>query len=697
MIEFIKKPDLSQEVDSPQKAVRAFVVSLAKPEEILESLKQGKNFSCLRFYLGVKGGVSEGDGKEPSFKKKERFTLLGGKVDWRENPAEAVQREVMEEIGGFPIGFKRAYTIGKYRYKIGGGTGEERFVTLTIFPLLPVSKDDVVIGDKKIQRIEVLTLAELKKLIIDGNFKGIPIEEHLSISSKSSSDFYISAEDEKKRERQMQRIINFFEIKEKEFEKELGDLIKRSTNDNGFFDEDKFKSLYEELKSKLMRIGLELNKKNKNKNTTEERGEKHSLAEVLSDGFLGKDILYYLPEIASHRVDWPGLQEAPEGVRIFVEFLKSSLKEFLEKPIQLSSGEINSFSLEEYKDFLLNGEIIDISLVINEFDHFFKEKLKIIFGVSDERIQDNKSKIDGFLRELTQEIKTSAGLYQEYTLVNEVQNASLGRLVHLFLGLEIKKNTPYAEKLIRFEAGRQLLLNLKGLSLIERFYQLNNKIQEGSFQLLFERFFGSIEGEKIIEMDNDRSIRIRLRKGNIYDEKPTKTFGSYLRKSFEEKPDDIKDVFNINIIPIEQKADNPVGFIKNLIDEMVYFLRQNSKKEIKVSKIKWYGTENFQAGKPVIFDGKRQGSQGDRLVRGKVIIEEVGGEILELVVYPYFSLKDDESGYWGWKEKIEDDKYYTERRLLSGENGLPSFYDLLFPPILYPRHFEHRLNSVYHK
>jgi len=306
--------------------------------------------------------------------------------------------------------------------------------------------------------------------------------------------------------------------------------------------------------------------------------------------------------------------------------------------------------------------------------------------------------VNGFLRELTQEIKTSEGLYQAYAFADEVQNASLGRLALLFLGLDIKENTSYAEPLIRFEAGRQLLLNLKSLSLIERFYEINEAIQHGVFQVAFERFFNSMEGEILVDVGEGRKIRVKYRQGGIiYDKKPTKSFTSYLRKNFEEKFEEIVDFYNINIVvPSNDGIADPVDYIKNLILSITNFIGHELGQQVKVSNINWYGTLNYQDDKLIIVDGKRKGSEGNRLVRGKVIMK-FGNEVVELVVYPYFSLKDNEKGYWGWIEKIEDDIHYAERRLLAGENGLPSFYDLLFPPVFYPRHYEHKLRSDYHK
>jgi hypothetical protein len=682
-----------KQAESPQKVIRAFVVSLAPSEEILESLNQRKDFSILRFYLGVKGK----NDLTSDFKERRRLTFFGGKIEGvSENLSEAIQREVSEELSIQGLGLPRFTQIGSFGYRIGDESPRE--VVLTYLPINSLKMERVVIGDNKINEFMVLSLKELRQAIETGMINGLPLEEHLTLAKDSDRVFSISNKEKDKRDEALRRGLSWMEHIENYLKRKINSLINLCTDENGNFDEERFKKEYEKLRSYFMRRGLEVNKKGRNEKK-EEEAKKHPLVEVLTSGFLGKEILYYLPELAINGVDWSGLEEAPEGIRIFVDFLKGSLEEFLKGPVNLPNGEQITFSsIEEYKNFLISGKISDVNWVINQFDDFFKGKLKEIFGVSSERIQDVGSKVGNFLKELMQEIRVSGGLYQEYTLINEVQNSSLGRLVNLFLGLDIKENTSYADRLIRFEAGRQLLFIFKALTLIERFYQIRESVQRGYLQLEFERFFDSTEGENLVNIGEGKKIRVRYRRGGIiYDEKPTKNFTSYLRKSFEEREENIVDSYNVNLISISKNnVDDPVRYINTIITTIKNYIEGELGQEIEVSQIKWYGTKNFQQGQQeFVIDGKRQGSQGNRLVRGKVIMK-LGSEVLELVIYPYFSLEGNEDGYWGWLEKIKDDKDYGERRLLAGENGKPPFYDLVFPQVLYPRHYEHKLNSAYH-
>jgi len=81
--------------------------------------------------------------------------------------------------------------------------------------------------------------------------------------------------------------------------------------------------------------------------------------------------LYYLPELAINGVNWPGLQEAPEGVFIFVKFLEDSLGEFLSSPIKLPQGnEITFSSPEEFGSFLKKERLLNVAEMMNQFDFF---------------------------------------------------------------------------------------------------------------------------------------------------------------------------------------------------------------------------------------------------------------------------------------------------------------------------------------
>jgi len=686
MVETRKQAELTQKV------VRAFVVSLAPSEEILESLNQEKDFSILRFYLGLKGEEEI----TSDFKRRKRLTLFGGKLGVVEDPSEATQREVSEELSIWGLGLPRFTQIGSFGYRIGDELPRE--VVLTYLPANPLKNERVVIGDNKINEFMALSLEELRRAIKTGMINGLPLEEHLTLAKDSDGVFSISNEEKDKRDKALRRGLSWMEHIENYLKRKINSLINLCTDENGNFDEERFKKEYEKLRSYFMRQGLEVNKKGRNEK--KEKVEKHPLVEVLTSGFLGKEILYYLPELAINGVDWSGLEEAPEGVRIFVDFLKGSLEEFLKRPVNLPSREQITFSsIEEYKNFLISGKIVDVNWVINQFDGFLKGKLKEIFGVSDEQIFISFNWLDNFFRDLSNELKVAdpnllKGLYQDFILINEVKNANLGYLTNLFFGIDIKDNKS-ATNIIRFEAGRSILLLMKFFSFINYYQKETEKIRNGLAQNVINSFFGHIIDEEIVKVDESQKLRVRIRqRANgkfIVDEKPIKSPTSFLRKSFEEKPGEIRDFYTVSIVMLNGNG------AESLISELSDYLKGQQIKYI-ISDKKDYGTKNYKSGEKGEVSGKRVGSQGSRFVRTKFILELINpfreSEYVEIIIYPYYSINN---GYhWGWLETRRDDKDYVVRRVLAGENGISSFYDLLFPPVLYPRHYEHKLNSAYH-
>ena len=461
MSEILKQPDLSQKTESSQKVVRALVVSLVDSNEILEEYNEKKKFSCLRFYLGVKGG---GLGEEaPSFKKERRLTFFGGKIGKYENSGEAIQREVSEELSITGLGLRRFTEIGTWEYIIGRHSRE---VTLVYMPVSSIPKNKIVIGDEKIGDLRILTLTQLKRAIEEGRFDDLPLEEHLAMTGNSSDTFSISDEDKERRNQSLKKGLLWMDHIESYLQRKINSLIDLCIDENGNLDEEKFKKEYEKLRSYFMRIGLEANKKRRNEKKEGKNFEgKHPLVEVLTSGFLGKEILYYLSELARNGVDWPGLEEAPEGVRIFVGFFREILEDFLK------SHEIKD--LQEYKELMISEKISinEKKDLINDLDRLIKEKLKSDFGVTDEDIISAFNWLDNFFRDLSYELKVAdpnliKGLYQDFVLINEVKNANLGDLTSLFFGVDIKDNQNSIIP-IRFEAGRSLLLFTKALSVID--------------------------------------------------------------------------------------------------------------------------------------------------------------------------------------------------------------------------------------
>lgn len=678
---------LSSFESDQQKVVRSLVVSLAPPGELynyLVALHQGEphqekiSSGVLRFYLGLKG---EGE--------KRRYTFFGGKINPYENTGEASQREISEELGISPLGLPHLTEIGRWNYNLPNEKGEEgRQVTLIYQPILPIEKESLI-GDPKILGVAALTLSELKQLVENGQLNGIPLEGHLAKTGKDR--IKISKDDQIRRDQSMEKALSWMSHIEESLKRRFLEVL---IQDGRVISKEGFSIEYQKKLARFMRRGIEVAVKEKKVKETNE------ILSALNSGFLGKDILYFLPQLAEHGVNWSGLVEAPEGVRIFVGFLRKVFDDFL-------NGQ--NLTEEGFKN-LIKDDNIQLEKKykrLRALNNFFRKRLKEVFGVDDGQLDVTDHYVQDFFRDLSNEMKIAdpsltSGLYQDFVLTNEVNNANFGQLLALFFGYDTKINDSSIEQLIRFEAGRQLLLLLKSLSGIKYYHQQIESIKNGRLQIAVNNFFGSVVREEVVDLGRGRKMRVRIRKKEgeeyIVDEKPTKSFPSFLRKSFEELSKDIADFFSVSIVFTDTSDPQRVEV---LAKEFILFL-ETQFPDVVLKKVRddQKGLDNYLNNKDkeeLEISGKRKGSLSSLIVRRKLIIK-FGDENFELTIYPLFSTKAiDSSDFFGWVEKIVDDSNYVVRRMLAGEKGIPSFYDLLFPSSLYPHHYQHKLNSNYHR
>lgn len=675
----------------PQKVVRSIVVSLASAEEIYNSLStENKSVSILRFYIGVKG-----DGKE------KRYTLLGGKVNPHENVSEAILREINEEASLTPLGIPRQTIIGQWNYS--SDKSGERNIFLTYNPLIPYSKiGQIIIGDQKIRDVKIISLEELKKLIEDGHLNGVPIEKHLALGNYIGDKIDITEENSKQRDLSMSKMLLWMTHIEEYLRKRIKNIIIK----NGIFiSQEQFNIEYEKLLSEFIKKGFEVAVKRKRIRDKEKEQEESELIKALNSGYLGKDILYFMPQLAKYGLSWSGLENATEGVNIFVRFLKGIFTDFIK---QQELTEIDFQNLMEDQSVLLNRKINQI----NSLNEFFRERLKETFGIDDNDLDVAMSYVQNFYRDLSNELKIAdpsltKGLYQDFILLNEVNNANYGYLLSLFMGFDTKISNPEVDELIRFETGRQLILLLKSLAGIKYYNNELNKLKNGRLQHALNAFFGPVVGEQIVNLDKDNKMRVRIRKKGdqlfIIDEKPTKSFTSFLRKTFEEKIEDIHDFYSVSIVFFD--GNQNLNRVDELINEFQMFVESKFQScHFSIKDRRSYGTNDYltlksESNQNIVENkGKRIGSQSNRLIRTKLIFC-LDDENVELVIYPLFSVSSDRKinkKFWGWLEKIIDDRNYVVKRLLAGEKGIPSMYDLLFPSNLYPHHYQHKLGSSYY-
>lgn len=681
----MNKTERLSSVEKPvQQANRVFTVSLAPPNEIYEGFKDQspqETISILRFYLGLKG-------EENNY----RYTLLGGKIACLENPSEALVREVVEEVGISTLGLPYHTQIGRWHYTIPG-KGEKREIILTYQPILP--QQEISIGDPKIQQIVTLTWHQLKTLIEQGKLNDIPIEGHLALSPKEEID--ISLEDFERQKTALTKGLSWMQHIEVWLQKKIQAIF--SQNPQISYEE--FEKVYQRILSRFMRRGIETALSYKKIEEVASQ-EENPLIRALNEGYLGRDILYFLPQLAKYGLDWYGLEETTEGTKTFVNFLKSVFESFEEKP--------------RFLQIIADPETILAEkhhLLINLNDHF-KRILASIFGLKEEELTDALEMAQNFYRELLTDIRENDDgfrrVYQDYALINEINNAHYGQLLMLFLGYDIKPNNPEEMKKIRFEAGRQLLIVLKTLSIYQLYKQSCQKAKEGKTQILIKNL-GSLEaGEDSIELEPGKTIRVRRRRllipnfenfEAIIDEKPNKPFASFLRKSFYEPLDKLKDITNLNIVLVldyqSLSTKNFLDFIDKFRQKLLDFIKQQFPDiDLNISDIKYYGLNDFVQKKDLNYlKGYRAGSQSNRFLREKFILS-LGEESLEIIIYPFVTTNGDDQ-WWGWLETIKDNDDYRQRRLFSSENAFPSLYDLLFPPEIYPAHYQQKTCARYHQ
>ncbi len=691
------------------RVVRGLVVSLAPLDELWQLIdRTDDDISVLRFYLGLKGGG-----------KTQRLTLLGGKIRPHEPFDEAVHREVYEEGSFTPLGIPWQTRIGNWRYKIPGRDLPPRQVTLTYYPVQPANPDELLQGDEKIERVVSLTYQQLEELFENGKIKiqigdqerVVPLEEHLR---KHPPDIFLSPEDERNQQEAVEKGLRWMSHLEAALDRKVKRLLQEAES------KEEFEKKYLHLLSHYMTRGLKAGIKFKKPGEKEDENQRKTpdILRSLNQGFLGRDILYYLPHLIKLTSDdifhLPNEEvELPQGVEVFLSFLNEVINGFLEAQ--------NYSSLEELKNKLLDENLTlgEKNEIITSLNEYFRNSLKKLeeHNLTDDLINDAIRNSQTFLHNLSLNLRTIdpnlKQIYQDFALLDEVKNANLGQLLLFFLGLDTKENEAPVNKQLRFESGRQLLFILKMLDWLP-YYKANiEEIIEGNkLQLAVTNFFGSPIGIGVVRVGSEKLITHIRRWGRfqvIVDEKPLpKSWDSFLRKSFFEEWEKIVDFLNVNVVFVGSEDERGkkmdeieiVEKARQLITDFETYLRNEyPNSQITVNEIYEYGTPEYkkmlERGQADLQEvkGKRLGSQGNRLVRYKVIIE-MNGEKLEFIVYPFISAK---SPFMGWKEKIEDDPDYFIRRVLAGAQGIPSLYSLIYPPAIYPDHYSQKIQSGYHK
>lgn len=738
-----------------KEVVRTIQVSLADPITIFKSIELGKETSILSVNLAVKG--TNGN---------RRLTFYGGNILPGENHKDAVMRELFEEaalnpflapsgMGKIQVGEGQS-AVSSYEYVLKG-VDEPTRVHLYYVPVLQTSSN--LSGDEKVKGRVSVSLEEFKKVVggggifIDG-YGEMQLEEHLVLGHhkkdiikfgegqeeiqktllNKSLDWMSHIDDYLKKRLTEKRVYSNYEEFKAEYDRLLHHFMTRAVTvaygEEAAIKELKYNSQRNNLVATYHPESEDLEPKVEKAHEERRKKELDSrLLLSLNDGHLGKDIFYFLPELSEKGIDWVNKEKLPnapdiatEGLKAFAEYIEDVFNGFLEN---------EKMSREEYERFLLgDSPLAKKNKIMSEFDSYFRERLKKTFpDITDFDLDFVYREAQDFDSHIFEEIKASdfrlsKGLKHGGNSIPEVLNANFGYSLSLFLGYDYKVNTPEAEKLIRFSAGKKLLLILKGLGGIKHYQNQIRLAERGRLQDAINTAFGSHIGSVEVRPSNDMQIntsrRVWKRRNEntgqdeeyiiLVDEKKPKSFYSFLRKSFYLSPEKIRDFQSVNLVFTDTKFDiNKLELVDELLKYIYDYTEHNfSKGSIREVERDKYGSKLFKEmcekgdtgidGRSV--GGKRSGSEGKRLIRTAVnyVLNEGGDseEKFEVVVYPYQTINEKERrGFWDYLSKLRDDPNYLIRRMLMDKSGLVPFYYMLFPPDIFGSHYLHSQNSEF--
>jgi len=411
-------------------------------------------------------------------------------------------------------------------------------------------------------------LNALKILITEGSLDGIPIENHLSLQS-TEENFSISDKDILFRNEALNKMLSWMTHLESYFKKKFANIILANGTLMAL---DDFCAEYDRIVSRYMKKGLEVGIPNKpNYVEAEEITSPCELRMALDDGFHGKDILYFMTPLAEHGSNWKGLEKAPEGVNVFVDYLKKTMDNFVES---------NGLTREGFYTLMANESVLlaKKTILSGSLDTYFKNSIKELFLLTDENLSTVMNYIGSFFRDISNEIRVvdpslNDGIYQDHITSYAVGTGSLGELLIEFLKPPSNETDSKQEEIVRFEAGRQLLLLFKGFIGIEHYQNEINKMHGSKLAVGVDNFFGAFTGQQTIELTNFRKKIVEIRKRNgattLIDWRGPKSFASFLRKCFEERAGDVTDFHSITVINPNENVD--LNFAESTIENFVEY------------------------------------------------------------------------------------------------------------------------------
>lgn len=350
------------------------------------------------------------------------------------------------------------------------------------------------------------------------------------------------------------------------------------------------------------------------------------------------------------------------------------------------------------------GEMTEI---LKKMNQSFIEFTAKAFGEHPGYVRSVLREVERFMPDFGELVKVNdpslSYLYQAHEERNEVKDAYLPELCALVYY--------HPDPLVKFEAGRKLLIFLKAL-LCKKTY--DRKREEGSkfHSLAINYFFGPVvpgQTHKIKGEGLEHVVAVRSNSNRsedpfvvLVDRKPDKSFESFLRKSFEENPEDINDIVSYGIaflkLPRNMPQRTPVERIESVQsiteDFLQYLKNQGYDVNIKDDKNTYGFFQDALEGDKAMpaGTGKRTGSKGNYILRRKfnsTASKDDARSGVEIGIYPFVNFTDPavrKLGFMTWEDKDADDKAYALRRVLEplkGTEGLRSVYGGFFPPFLY--------------
>lgn len=650
---------------------------------------------------------------------------------------------------------KDAYT---YTIPFGKYANEDRETSLVSFPVLSTQIAKAHASDKeqdKIEQIVQISIDELRKAQIRGQVRGLKLIE--SSANIGSSGIQISPLSRLKRENALEGLLDFLTETEEEIKKRviknicakpivkeqckkpyrlLADIYKDIEeafgpgNAESFIriaiDEVNAEMYAEYFRGKETELGQEFAKLQERtiinlhalgltvqaltSDTEKIWGEKIFGVEEEKNG------LTNLNKIKT-RAKWQadliklGLNKGNRGVDILhlltlLTQTKSNAAMTTKTAVALQSFMLNGFTAAALENNETPQTLFRKLGTYGEVNTDFKTRLHKsfinfiaeAFGFETKYVEGVFREIDKYIPEFGEILKAHdpklSRLYQAHEERNETRGAYLPELcMYAFQD---------SNRVVKFESGRKILIFFKALlakHIFDRKFEAGNKFFDDSIL----KYFGKVVPNKVYRireenMDNIMEIRSNGQYYFIVDQKPWKLFNSFLRKSFEEDPENINDIFSYGfwlVGPVKGHdllLEQRIAVMEKVTENYLASLENQG---FEIEKSDDETTYNFFLdrlnGKVVIIEGrpgKRTGSRSKYIVRRQMVLKARGYGIKNCCEHGFYPVVDmsnpyKKEGYMGAGDKHKDDPRYGKDRVtqpIVGTDGTISMHGCLFPP-----------------